>query len=96
MHLVCYAEVVRTTITLPDPLFQNAKEYAEKRRMTLSILIEDVLRRQLAEPPSQSTPEFRLHTVRGKLVNPALDLDRTSSILAAEDEERFRNANARR
>lgn len=64
--------------------------------MTLSILIEDALRHQLAQTQPQSHPEFRLHTVRGKLVNPELDLDRTSSILAAEDEERFRNANARR
>jgi hypothetical protein len=87
---------MRTTITLPDPLLRNAKKYAEDRRMTLSTLVEDALRCRLALQPQQPRAEFRLHTVSGKIANPDLNLDRTSSLLAAEDEERFRNANARR
>jgi hypothetical protein len=34
-------------------------------------------------------PKFRLRTVRGKLVNPAIDLDRTSALVAGDDETRF-------
>jgi antitoxin ParD1/3/4 len=33
--------------------------------------------------------EVRLHTVRGKLVNPNLDLDRTSQLDALDDQARF-------
>jgi hypothetical protein len=87
---------VRTTITLPEPLLDNAKRFALKRRITLSALIEDALRCRLSRKPPVKRAGFRLHTVRGRLVDPSLDLSRTSVILAAEDEERFRDANARR
>jgi hypothetical protein len=62
----------------------------------LSALIEDALRCRLSQKPPSKRAGFRLHTVRGRLVDPSLDLSRTSVILAAEDEERFRDANARR
>ena len=87
---------MRTTISLPDPLFENAKRYAEEHRITLSVLVEDALRCRLAEQSTEAPPEFQLVTVRGKLVNPELDLNRTSMLLGLEDEERFLNANARR
>ena len=34
-------------------------------------------------------PPFQLHTVLGRLVQPGLDLDRTSAILSLDDELQF-------
>jgi hypothetical protein len=82
---------MRTTISLPDALLENAKQYAAERRTTLSALLEDALRRQLALHPSPSASRFRLHTVRGKLVNPNLDLDRTSHLVELDDQAQFKH-----
>lgn len=91
---------MRTTISLPDALLENAKQYAAEHRTTLSVVIEDALRRQLARHPASRPQRFRLYTVRGKLVNPALNLDRTSELLEADDQAQFtsvtRDAHARR
>jgi hypothetical protein len=87
---------MRTTVTLPEPLLENAKRFAEERQMTLSALVEDALRCRLSEKASPSRPEFRLYTVRGKLADPALDLNRTSVLLTDDEAEHFLNANARR
>jgi uncharacterized protein len=81
---------MRTTISLPGPLLENAKQYATERNVTLSALLEDALRCLLARNPSSSVPAFRLHTVRGKLVDPNMDLDRTSALVVMEDEASFR------
>jgi len=87
----CYYRVVRTTISLPEPLIEDAKQRAVECGVTLSKLMEDALRNLLLAPePSSSAPPFRLHTVRGKLVSPHLDLDRTSALVVAEDEAAFR------
>ena len=77
---------MRTTINLPDPLLENAKQLAQQRSITVSELIEDALRRHMAEvEPAPATAPFRLHTVKGKLVNPNLNLDRTSVLIVADD-----------
>ena len=81
---------MRTTISLPEPLLENAKQCAAERGVTLSALLEDALRCLLARNPSSSVPAFRLHTVRGKMVDPHLDLDRTSAFVVMEDEASFR------
>ena len=81
---------MRTTISLPAPLLENAKQCAVERGVTLSALLEDALRCLLARNPSSSTPAFRLYTVRGKLVDSHMDLDRTSTLVAMEDEASFR------
>jgi len=81
---------MRTTISLPVPLLENAKQCAAERGITLSALLEDALRCLLARTPSSSIPAFRLHTVRGKLVDPNMDLDRTSALVVMEDEASFR------
>ena len=77
---------MRTTISLPDPLLQNAKELAAQRGVTLSTILEDALRRLLAAPSNSSPPEFRLHTVRGEPVDSTLDLNRTSALITLDDE----------
>lgn len=82
---------MRTTISLADPLLDNAKQLAAERGITLSELLQDVLRQLLSRWPASPVPAFRLHTVRGKLVKPNPDLDRTSALIVAEDEASFRS-----
>jgi len=80
---------VRTTVDIPEPLLRNAKTAAEKRGITLSRIVEDALQRHLSKKAPASGPPFRLHTVKGRLVIPHLDLDRTSALDIAADEEAF-------
>ncbi|MBV8845470.1 MAG: hypothetical protein JO307_21900 [Bryobacterales bacterium] len=87
---------MRTTISLPGPLFENAKNYAEEHHITVSALIEDALRCHLAQKPPLPLEKIRLPTMRGKLVNPNLDLNRTCQILMDEEAEHFLDVNARR
>jgi|HubBroStandDraft_6_1064221.scaffolds.fasta_scaffold1443485_2 hypothetical protein len=54
--------------------------------ISLPALLEDVLLCRPARRPSSSVPAFRLHTVRGKVVDPNMDLDRTSALVVMEDE----------
>ena len=86
----CYADRMRTTISVSDPLFESAKRQAEARGVTVSVVVEDALRSYLSPATRRAAPSFRLPTVRGKLVNPDLDLDRTSALLLADDESAYR------
>jgi hypothetical protein len=89
-----YVGYVRTTISLPEPLLKNAKRQAAQRGVPLSTVIEDALRSHLTEAPPVAGPPFRLPTFRGKLVNPELDLDRTSALVTADDESEYRGRRA--
>ena len=80
---------MRTTVSIADPLLENAKRVAEARGVTLSEVIEDALRGHLGRRAPQSGKPFRLPTVRGKLVQPRLNLDRTSELVAADDERAY-------
>jgi hypothetical protein len=80
---------VRTTIDLPEPLLKNARGRAAERGVTLSAIVEDALRSHLALRRTEPQPSFHLHTVRGKLVRPDLDLDRTSELLVQDDRSAF-------
>jgi len=86
-----YSEVMRTTVDVPEPLLENAKKRASVLGVTVSVVIQDALRSHLARTSgstagASATGNFHLHTVSGKLVHPELDLDRTSALLALEDE----------
>jgi hypothetical protein len=83
-----YSSLVRTTINLPERLLRSAKRQADERGVTLSALLEDVLRFHLARKQLANAP-FHLHTVAGKLVQPGLDLDRTSALEVFDDELKF-------
>lgn len=50
------------------------------------------LPKTLSRDQSASALPFQLHTVRGKLVQPNLDLDRISALVAIDDEADFANA----
>ena len=81
---------MRTTISVPDPLLRSAKREAEVRGVTVSVVVEDALRSFLSQGKSRTVAPFHLPTVRGKLVNPDLDLDRTSALLVTDDEASYR------
>ncbi|HEY1220121.1 MAG TPA: hypothetical protein VGF03_14365 [Bryobacteraceae bacterium] len=85
---------MRATVSLPDPLLDNARQSATERGITFSVLVEDALRLLLAKAPAAAAAPFRLHTVRGKLVDPDLDLSRTSALAVQEDEVNFRRRRA--
>ena len=80
---------MRTTVSIADPLLDHAKRAAADRGVTVSEVVEDALRGYLAVRPVGSRKEFRLPTVRGKLVQPHLDLDRTSELVTADDERAY-------
>jgi len=88
-YITCYPDSMRTTVTLSEPLLRSAKRRASERGLTLSALLEDALRVHLARKPSGEAEPFQLHTVAGKLVDPELDLDRTSALDTLDDELKF-------
>ena len=81
---------MRTTVDLAQPLLDRAKKVAAERQVTLSTVLEEALRAFLNSraAPDKRT-KFRLHTVRGRLVRPDLDLDRTSALVVEEDEAAY-------
>ena len=59
---------MKTTIELSDPLFQSAKQLAQQNQTTLRALIEEGLRRVLADSLDKPKLAFKLKnaSVRGK------------------------------
>jgi hypothetical protein len=76
-------------VDLPEPLLKSAKRLAAEQHVTLSAVLQDALRGHLGKKPAQAAAPFRLHTVRGRLARPELDLDRTSALLLEDDEAAF-------
>lgn len=78
---------MRTTVRLDDALLGQVKQYAAKRRTTLTAVIEEALRETLAR---QHTPKkrgpIRLTTCKGKGLLPGVDLDDTASLIDAMEE----------
>jgi hypothetical protein len=85
---ICYDQDMRTTVSIPDPILDNTKKYAEEHGITVSVVIEDALRRFLSEDRSATPPPFQLHTFRGA-ANPKINIDRTSEILDQDEIEKF-------
>jgi hypothetical protein len=81
---------MRTTVSIEDPLLEAAKERAASRGITVSELIEDALRVQLAATEAVAPrAAFRLITVKGELVDQQLDLDRISALIAEDDADSY-------
>ncbi len=59
---------MKTTIDVSDALFNAAKEFAQRSQTTLRAVVEDGLRRVLADAHSPARPAFKLKDarVRGK------------------------------
>lgn len=75
---------MRTTVTLDDHLFDEAKILAVKRRTSLGSVIEEALRDYLAQQQAVS-PAAELPTYGERGVQPGVDLSDNSSMLDAMD-----------
>ena len=75
---------VRTTIELDDPLFTRLKQEAAQRGTTLRKLVNDLLRRALAERPRQTKYRFRWKTERGR-IQPGVRLNDRDSLFDLMD-----------
>ena len=78
---------MKTTIELSDSLFQSAKQLAQESQTTLRALIEEGLRRVLAEQLSKPKQAFKLKnaSVRGKamlMTDPSQWQDQETEYLA--------------
>jgi hypothetical protein len=83
---------MRTTVDIAEPLLDNAKRRAAERGVTLSVVLEDALRQHLATRPNVEAPPFKLITFRSELVDPNINLDRTSELITRDDEEEYGKA----
>jgi hypothetical protein len=78
---------MRTTISLDDNLGKTARRRARQEGLSLSALVARALRTHLTDrDPQTDAQPFRLVTVGGGGPLPGIDLDRTSSLVVAEDE----------
>ena len=72
---------MRTTIRIEEHILSEAKQYAHQNGQTLTSVIEEALRRMLADKKEiQNAPYTKLTTVGGGGVRPSVDLDDTSSL----------------
>lgn len=76
---------MRTTIRLDDQLLRDAKTLAARTGRTLTALVEEGLRRVLAEPAPRTRRQVELPTVGGKGLQPGVDLDDTAALLDLMD-----------
>jgi hypothetical protein len=79
---------MRTTISLPDPVFENAKHAAQTRGISLSEYIHEALIAALNPPHNGTIKPFLLLTEKGGF-KPGLDMNRTSELLTMDDEEKY-------
>jgi hypothetical protein len=80
---------MRTTIDLPEPLLDDLRQRASELGVTLSEIVQEALTSHLARKAARGGSKFKLHTVRGRLVRPDLDLDRPSSLSTLDDESDY-------
>lgn len=80
---------MRTTISLDEQLARQVRQQAASRRMSVSAFIARTLDDALKRTEPQEPPPFRLVTVRGSRPRPGVDLDRTRTLDAEDDEARF-------
>jgi CRISPR/Cas system-associated protein Csm6 len=63
---------MKTTIQIPDSLFEEARRVAELEHTTLKALVEQGLRRTVAERKRKGAFRLRKATFKGKGLQPAL------------------------
>ena len=77
---------MRTTVRLDDALMRAAKERAAQRGTTLTSVIEDALRAELAREASRDLEPFVVRTVRGTPV-PGVDLTDNAALLELTEQD---------
>jgi hypothetical protein len=63
---------MKTTVDIADGLFEDAKRVAELRNTTMRALIEEGLRRVIAEQPSAKPFKLKDGSVGGKGLQPGI------------------------
>jgi Arc/MetJ family transcription regulator len=63
---------MKTTIEIADSLFQEARRLAQRENTTLKALVEQGLRRTVAERKTRESFRLRKATFRGKGLQPAV------------------------
>ena len=63
---------MKTTIQLPDSLFEEARKLAQHERTTMKALVEEGLRRLISERRQRGRFRLRKATFRGKGLQPHL------------------------
>ncbi len=63
---------MKTPIQIPDGLFQEARDLAQREHTTLKALVEQALRRILAERQKRGRFRLRKATFKGKGLQPAV------------------------
>jgi hypothetical protein len=82
---------MRTTITLEDGLAADLKRQARKEGKSLSAVIAEALRAQLARrEASPKAAPFRLVTVKGGGLRPGVDVTKLRVLEEIEDIERWK------
>ena len=76
--LIC----MRTTLSLDDNLLKRAKELSARTNQTLTSIIETALRSLLnGRPENEIESSVKLHTFKGRGLQPGVDLDDSSALL---------------
>jgi hypothetical protein len=77
---------MRTTLAIDDELLASARERARERGQTLGQVVEDALRRDLAQP-ARSAPRVPIPVFRGGTgPRPGIDLTSNAALHAVLDE----------
>lgn len=80
---------MRTTVTIDDHLYEEAKVLAARTQGSVGSVISEALRRFLAESNSGEDPELpELPRWRGGPVKAGIDINDTSAVLGMLDEGR--------
>lgn len=75
--LIC----MRTTILLPDELYDAVRQHASQQRRTITSVIEEAVRASLrAHAAAAHQPALSIDVIQGRGLQPGVDLDDTSAL----------------
>ncbi len=80
---------MRITISLEDRLAEQVRRRAEEEGVSVSAFIARTLDDALKRMAPQTSPPFRLVTVKGDGLHPGIELDRPRALVAEDDEAIF-------
>ncbi|WP_337060099.1 ribbon-helix-helix domain-containing protein [Kineococcus sp. G2] len=90
---------MRTTINLPDELYRDVRVRAAEQGRTVTSLIEEALRRSLAQPAPPASPAYRVRPLPPSpsgARSPEIDYDDNSALLDAMEGDDLRAGRAER
>ena len=79
----------KVTILLDDERAENLRKAARSRGLSFSAFLAEAGRAALKASPSGADEPFELIVEGGSGVKPGIDLNKTSQLLAAEDEQSY-------